>query len=347
MLPGGVVPEIEHDAECVTQKEYYPWYHRLIMQSLLDNHVVLYVGSGNMALDDPCVIRMDIKLTPHVDIVADAHALPFLPESVDYILSLAVFEHLRNPFQAAESMYKTLKDGGYVFHDCNFVFAYHGYPHHYFNASLQGMEQVFSKFRLLQRGVAPYQMPSFSIQMLLLTYLTHTKARETEDGRRWVALLEEVIRQNSMWNDKYFDEPGALHVAAGTSICGLKQKTSSSTIIPNTIVDHWKEDLDLQKRFPDMVDLTNANNILTWARHEGRGKYRDIGVYLDTLKPYHKRGKDYPWNRSYIKNAPLEQPQFGAHPFAQPPAAVAKRQLSSATTSKTWIGRVFKKLQNK
>lgn len=46
MLRGGVVPEIVHDAECVTQNEYYPWHHRLVMQSLLDNHVVLYVGSG-------------------------------------------------------------------------------------------------------------------------------------------------------------------------------------------------------------------------------------------------------------------------------------------------------------
>lgn len=339
MLPGGVVPEIEHDAECVLQNQYYPWYHRLVMQSLLDNHVVLYVGSGNQSLDDPCVIRMDIKLTPHVDIVADAHALPFLPESVDYILSLAVFEHLRNPFQASESIFRTLKDGGYIFHDCNFVFAYHGYPHHYFNATLQGMEQVFSKFRLLRRGVAPYQMPSLSIQMVLLTYLKHTKARETEDGRKWAALLEEVVNKNSMWNDKYFDEPGALHVAAGTSICGIKQTTPEATIIPEVMVRHWKASPALQKRFPDLFDLTHVDNLLVWARQEGRNQHADIDAFFSSLKPYHKRGAEFPWDRSYIKNTPLEQPQFGAHPFAKPPTESDKS--AKPRKKKSWFSRIF------
>jgi len=56
-----------------------------------------------MALDDPCIIRMDVTLSPYVDLVADAHYLPFLPESVDYIFSLAVFEQLHDPFLAAKS----------------------------------------------------------------------------------------------------------------------------------------------------------------------------------------------------------------------------------------------------
>ena len=332
MLPGGRIPEIEHDAECVTQQSYYPWYHRLVMQSLLDEHKVLYVGSGNMALNDPCVIRMDIKITPHVDIVADAHALPFLPESFDYILSLAVFEHLRNPFQAADSMYNALKDGGYMFHDCNFVFAYHGYPHHYFNASLQGLEQVFAKFRLLQRGVAPYQMPSFSIQMLLLTYLKHTRARETEEGCRWVKTLEDVLALNLMWYDKYFDEAGALHVAAGTSVCAVKQKSSISTIIPAPIVRCWKESAELQRRFVDIVDLTQVDNILLWAKGEGRKQFPTIDAYFSNLTPYNKRGPDCPWDRSYVKNTPIEEPRFGAHPFAKQPILLKAKEDADPST---------------
>jgi uncharacterized protein YbaR (Trm112 family)/SAM-dependent methyltransferase len=321
MFPGGDAPAIEHEAELVTYGEYYPWYHRLIMQSLLDNQVVLNIGSGNVTIDDPCVIRMDVKLTPYVDIVADAHALPFLPESIDFMFSLAVVEHLRNPFQAAESMYRALKDGGYAFHDCNFVFAYHGYPHHYFNASLQGMESAFSDFRVLRRGVAPYQMPSFSIESLVSTYLRHTKAHETEEGRQWCRVLEGVMEQNSMWYDKYFDEADALYVAAGTSVCWVKQETSESTVIPEVIMDKWRSAPELQKRFPDPVDLTHVDNLLVWARSEG-ASYSEIKAYLDELDRFHKHGPGEPWDRSYVKGTPLEQPKFGAHPHAEPPRPV-------------------------
>lgn len=190
----------------------------------------------------------------------------------------------------------------------------------------------FGEVSSARRGVAPYQMPSFSIQMLLSTYLKHTKTRETEDGRKWAALLEEVIRQNSMWNDRYFDEPGALHVAAGTSICGIKQKTSDSTMIPNEINHYWKENPELQKKFPDLVDLTNVDNTLVWAQEQGRKEHADINAYFGTRKPYHKRGPNHPWDRSYIKNTPLELPQFGAHPFAKPPGTQVNSNISSRSS---------------
>ena len=94
MFPDGRIPEIKHESELTVRQTYDPWVHRVILQSLLDHQVVLEVGSGNLALDDPCIIRMDVLLSPYVDLVADVHALPFLPESLDYIFSLAVVEHL-------------------------------------------------------------------------------------------------------------------------------------------------------------------------------------------------------------------------------------------------------------
>ena len=57
-------------------------------------------------------MRTDVSLTPHVDLVADVHALPFKPGTVDYVFALAVLEHLRNPFVAAASIHEALKPGG-------------------------------------------------------------------------------------------------------------------------------------------------------------------------------------------------------------------------------------------
>jgi GT2 family glycosyltransferase/uncharacterized protein YbaR (Trm112 family)/SAM-dependent methyltransferase len=319
LFPGGHIPEVKHEDKLVMQSDYYPWVHRVILQSLLDDQIAVDVGCGNMGLDDPAIIRLDVTLHPYADLVADVHALPFLPGSLDYIFSLAVVEHLRQPFQAAQSMYQALKDGGYIYHECNFVFAYHGYPHHYFNASLQGMEQVFSQFEHLRKGVAPYQMPSLAIMMLLDTYLRHTQAGNYQDGRRWTALLEYVLRQNTMWYDGYFTEQGALNVAAGTYLSGFKQEAEGASLIPEPIRQVWERDPELQERFPAINDLSTTRNILVWAREQGRSGYPQIEAYLRSLKPFNKRGERAPWDRSRLRAWPLVEPQFGAHPSAEPP----------------------------
>jgi glycosyltransferase involved in cell wall biosynthesis/uncharacterized protein YbaR (Trm112 family)/predicted SAM-dependent methyltransferase len=319
MFPDGRLPVVQHEDELVVQKDYYPWVHRVILQSLLDNQVVLDVGCGNMSLDDPCIIRLDVTLHPYVDVVADVHALPFLPHSIDYIFSLAVIEHLRQPFLAAQSMYEALKDGGYIYHECNFVFAYHGYPHHYFNASLQGMEQVFSQFTHLRKGVAPYQMPSLALLMVLDTYLRHSQAGEHEDGVLWVDLLQKVLKLNTMWFDRYFTEKDALYVAAGTYLSGYKQLAPDSTLIPPPVFKLWSEDKTLQSRFLDVNNLATAENILVWAKGPGRQAHPQIDAYLAGLTPFNKRGSGAPWDRSTIRSWPLVEPEFGAHPKGEPP----------------------------
>jgi SAM-dependent methyltransferase len=154
---------------------YDPGPHRRTMGSLLAalarQAAILDLGSGNMRLDLPGVIRMDSALTDYVDIVADAHRLPFRENALDMVLSLSVLEHLRHPFEAADEMYRVLRPGGYVYHETNFVFPYHGYPHHYFNFSPEGLREVFRRFRLLHRDIAPHQMPSVAIEAVTKTYV--------------------------------------------------------------------------------------------------------------------------------------------------------------------------------
>jgi hypothetical protein len=315
MFPDCSVPAIQHERDLIVQDSYYPWVHRAILQSLLDHQVVLEVGSGNMALDDPCIIRMDVTLTPYVDVVADVHALPFLPASIDYIFSLAVVEHLRQPFVAAQSMYDTLKDGGYIYHECNFVFGYHGFPHHYFNASRQGMQQIFSQYTELRAGVAPYQMPGFALESVVYTYLRYTQANRFKHGQRFVKLLESVLQQDLKSYDVYFTEDAAFNSAAATYFSGLKQTTPDASLIPPVIKNIWSENSELQACYPNINDLTTADNVLVWAATEGRLAYPKIDAYLEDLPRFNKRGPDAPWDRTTIKSYPLQEPKFGAHGY--------------------------------
>lgn len=342
LMPDGSVPEIKHEAELTTRDSYLPWIHRNILSSLLDDQIVIEIGSGTVTLDDPCIIRTDVILTPFVDVVADAHALPFLPGSVDYIFSLAVFEHLRNPFQASQSIYDTLKDGGYVYHDCNFIIPYHGYPHHYFNATEQGMEQIFQHFTRLHQGVAPYQMPSFALELLIRYYLEHSYAARYHHGQKLVRLLEEVLQQDLRSHDIYFTEEGARTIATGTYFAGLKQQTPDASLIPEPLRQLWETEPALQERFPDVNDLTAVDNLLRWARGEGCEQYAQVRTLLETLVPFNKRGPDAAWDRSRVRAFPPMPPVFGAIGFDPAlPMAENARLAQEQTEQQNALARVF------
>lgn len=336
VFPDGRVPEIHHEADLPKCSSYNPWVHRIILQSLLDNQIVLNIGSGNMALDDPCIIRMDVVLNPYTDIVADAHALPFLPGSIDYIFSLAVYEHLHNPFIAARSMYDVLKDGGYIYHECNFVFAYHGYPHHYFNATLQGLEQVFADYVPLRKGVATYQMPSFALKSVLGTYLRFSHAHEYPHGKLLVDLLQKVIEMDLMQFDIYFSENEALNSAAGVYYSGQKQVTPNSTLIPPVIYEKWQNDRTLRAQFANINDLTTTNNIMIWALQEGRTKHSEIKKYLKQVKPFNKHGENALWDRSHIRSLDLQEARFGAIGFNPDESMSANAGIALRSVQASW-----------
>jgi len=319
MLPDGSSPETVHEVELQVRTTYDPWVHRAILQSLLDDQIVLEVGAGNMALDDPNIIRMDVMLSPYVDLVADVHHLPFLPESLDFVFSLAVFEHLRNPFQAADSIYEALKDGGYIYHECNFVMPYHGYPHHYFNASLQGLEQLFERFTPLRKGVAPYQMPSFALETVLRAYLRHSQLDQTRHGRRFAALLQLILSHDLTEYDVYLDEEAALNLAAGTYYAGRKEGAPGASLIPEVLHYLWENTAELRDRFPDIHQLASTDNILIWAKGEGREQYPEVADLLEKVRPYNKCGEAAEWDRSALQALPHIDPKYSTIEYGAAP----------------------------
>lgn len=91
----------------------------------------------------PALVNLNVGPFPNVEVVADAHQLPYADGSVDAIFCEAVIEHLSGPAKAAQEMFRVLKPGGEAFVATPFLQAYHGYPHHYQNFTLTGHEHLF------------------------------------------------------------------------------------------------------------------------------------------------------------------------------------------------------------
>lgn len=310
LFPDGSIPEIQHERELHIRPGYDPWIPRVMLQSLLPSSIVLDVGAGNMALNLPNVIRTDVTLTPYVDVVADAHALPFLPGTIDFVFSLAVIEHLRNPFVAAQETYNVLRDGGYVYGECNFVFPYHGYPHHYFNATQQGLEETFKIFRKLRSGVAPYQLPSFALRAYLGTYIRDFQWPNDPAVSAYRTLLEDFLNQPLGTYDQYFTEEGALNTAAGTFFYGVKEGAGNSKVIPEELQTAWQTSEELRRDLPDIANLGTAENILLWAKREGQATHTDIPHVLTAQEPFQKYAADYTDALAMFEALPVIEPTF-------------------------------------
>jgi SAM-dependent methyltransferase len=125
---------------------------------LFDNQppdsICISVGGGPERCH-PRLINLNIGPFPNVDVVADAHQLPYPDNSVDAIHCAAVLEHLEFPNEAIKEMYRVLKPGGKVFAVTPFLQAYHGYPHHYQNFTLSGHKHIFesNRFKVIDHGV--------------------------------------------------------------------------------------------------------------------------------------------------------------------------------------------------
>lgn len=110
--------------------------------------------AGGMALDCGAgwrqrirrsVITTEIHPYPSTDVLAVNHRLPFVDAAFDAVLSLHVLEHVPDPFAAAGELLRVLKPGGTLFAATPMIVPEHGFPHHYFNPTREGLVQLFGR----------------------------------------------------------------------------------------------------------------------------------------------------------------------------------------------------------
>lgn len=91
-------------------------------------------------------------------ILGDAHAIPLLDNSVDVLICMSVFEHLKNPFLAAREIRRVLKPESRFIGMVGFLEPVHGLPHgSFFHHSYLGIYTLLQMtgFEVNYMGVSP------------------------------------------------------------------------------------------------------------------------------------------------------------------------------------------------
>ncbi len=122
---------------------------------------VLNLGSGVGNFDyylskNIRTVNLDIDTSkPKLDVVADAHFLPFKSGSFDIVYGIAVLEHVKKPWIVADEITRVIRPGGYVVLELPFLSTIHD-EHDYFRFTDKGIRSLFDeeKFEVIFEQVS-------------------------------------------------------------------------------------------------------------------------------------------------------------------------------------------------
>jgi len=113
---------------------------------------VLNLGSGNGHFDhylhkDIKPLHLDISSSVrNLDIIADAHCLPFKDRCFEVVYSIAVIEHLKRPWVAMDEIARVLRSGGHVVLEVPFLNVIHA-EQDYFRFTDKGIRSLLDEKR--------------------------------------------------------------------------------------------------------------------------------------------------------------------------------------------------------
>lgn len=169
--------------------------HAMELINQYPDGLILDCGAGRRPVYYSNVVNFEIVPYDTTDVLGVGEELPFKSESFDAVVSLAVLEHVQNPFQCAKEISRVLKQGGKLYCAVPFLQPYHGYPHHYFNATHQGIRRLFEDYLDIDEVfVPPSNHPVVALSWMI---------------RSWAAGLNERDRRQFLSTKlvKFLDQP--------------------------------------------------------------------------------------------------------------------------------------------
>lgn len=96
---------------------------------------------------------LDIYDSQNVDILADAHSVPFKSGLFDLVIIQAVLEHVLNPEKVVSEISRVLRPEGVVYAETPFMQQVHEGPYDFTRFTESGHRYLFKNFSQIRSGV--------------------------------------------------------------------------------------------------------------------------------------------------------------------------------------------------
>lgn len=143
--------------------------------------LILDCGAGQRDVYYENVVNFETEPYDTTDVIGTGEELPFKDNAFDAVISVAVLEHVRDPFRCASEIARVLKPGGELYCAVSFLQPYHGSPHHYFNMTHEGLPLLFQDRLTIASITTPDSThPIFGLSSILRGWLS-SLPNETRD----------------------------------------------------------------------------------------------------------------------------------------------------------------------
>ena len=188
--------------------------------------LIVDVGAGKRDIYYENVVNYEIVNYDTTDVLGVGEELPFLDNSFDAVISVAVLEHVRDPFRCARELIRVLKPGGQLFCCVPFLQPLHGYPHHYYNMTHQGLRALFERDLRIDRHFTPDSvLPIWSLTWILRSWAEglseHSRAEFM--NMRIADLIDQPSRYIDMAFVRDLSDAKNFELASATVIVATKQ----------------------------------------------------------------------------------------------------------------------------
>lgn len=144
--------------------------------------LILDCGAGLPFQNYKNVINFEIQKFSNTDVVGVGEELPFADNTFDAVFSFSVLEHVKDPFRCASEIERVLKPNGVIYSSVPFLIPVHGYPHHYYNMTQQGLNNLFSeKITIVEQGVPISGHPLFTLNSMCNIWNTHLSDKDKQE----------------------------------------------------------------------------------------------------------------------------------------------------------------------
>lgn len=212
------------DTDAISSNNYGP--PTLDMIKEYETGWILDCGAGRRSIYFDNVINLEIAAYDTTDVRGVGEKLPFIDQSFDAVLSIAVLEHVKDPFLCAKEITRILKPGGSLMCCVPFLQPFHGYPHHYYNMSYQGLKNLFEKdFDIKKIDVPLSVLPIWSLTWIIRSWSEGLKGKTKTEflNLRLADLMEPSIQYLDRSFVKELSLEKNLELASATVLFGNKK----------------------------------------------------------------------------------------------------------------------------